>query len=56
MRWVRFILRERREEFEAVGWRIVDALDGTHHGTWSVLGEWEGEGDPPQPKAKSNAD
>lgn len=36
----RYIPRDHRLEFEKVGWWMTDALEGTHHGEYAVLGHW----------------
>ena len=35
--------------YERIGWIRHPALDGTHHGIWSALMEWKGEGEPVKP-------
>jgi hypothetical protein len=35
--------------YEAVGWIRRPGLDGTHHGRYSALCEWGGEGEPVTP-------
>ncbi|WP_425991331.1 hypothetical protein [Afipia sp. DC4300-2b1] len=34
------------ERWAALGWRDTGALRGTHHGEYSQLMEWSGEGEP----------
>ena len=36
--------------FERLGWTALDALNGTHHGTWSTLMEWTSPSEPVLPK------
>ncbi len=33
--------------FTQQGWKPLKGLNGTHHGVYSVLMEWTGEGEPP---------
>jgi len=37
------------ERWIALGWKDTGALNGTHHGEWSQLMQWVGEGEPVQP-------
>lgn len=39
-RLFRYIRRRRVPAFIASGWIAHPALNGTHHGDWSVLMEW----------------
>ncbi len=38
--------------WENFGWVRHSALDGTHHGGYSSLMEWTGEGEPQYPEKK----
>lgn len=40
--------------WEKLGWVKQPALDGTHHGEFSALMEWRGEGEPKFPKQKTH--
>lgn len=51
-RWTKYIRKEEREAYEALGWEIRDHL-GQPHGEWSYLGVWTGEGEPKMPEKKS---
>jgi hypothetical protein len=42
-------------EWQSLGWKIVDKLEDTHHGRYSVLGRWEGSGEPIMARAFSSA-
>lgn len=44
-----FVRHHEVEAFERLGWQRHDALDGTHHGVWSCLMVWAGEGEPVKP-------
>ena len=33
----RYIVHDKVEEWKAKGWTVTDALEGTHHGHYSVL-------------------
>lgn len=44
-----FVRHNETESYERLGWKRHDALDGTHHGVWSCLMIWEGEGEPVKP-------
>jgi hypothetical protein len=48
---VAYVPKHRKSEFEALGWKVEDKLNGTHHGDWSYIGEYVGpEGkEPPWP-------
>ena len=46
MMWFRYVLMEKVGEFLAKGWTIVDDMADIHHGRYSVLMKWEGEGEP----------
>src|SRR5450759_5225418 len=45
----KIVRHEEVESFARLGWTALDALQGTHHGTWSTLMEWTGLGEPVQP-------
>ncbi len=57
-RHLAYVPHHRRAEFEALGWKVEDKLNGTHHGDWSCIGEWVGpEGqEPPMPVLRSDAE
>ena len=38
--------------WEKLGWTRLPALDGTHHGDYSALMRWDGDGPPRYPKQK----
>lgn len=44
--WFRYVPHDMVEDFLAVGWIIVDDMQGTHHGAYSVLMKYTGEGEP----------
>jgi hypothetical protein len=44
-----FVRHHEVADYERVGWRRHGSLDGTHHGYWSSLMEWKGEGEPVKP-------
>ena len=39
--------------FEKAGWVATPALRGTHHGDYSELMEWRGEGEPVSPRMEA---
>lgn len=44
-----FVRHHEVAAYERIGWQRHEALDGTHHGAWSSLMEWKGEGEPVKP-------
>ena len=44
-----FVRHHEVSAFERVGWIRHNGLDDTHHGRWSELMEWKGEGEPVKP-------
>ncbi len=44
VKWFHYVPISCRAQWEALGWRCTD-LPG-HHGRYSVLGEWQGGGEP----------
>lgn len=46
--WFRYVPHGRLCEFLAKGWEIVDEMYGVHHGAYSCLCRWAGEGEPPR--------
>lgn len=44
-----FVRHHEVPAYERIGWRRHDSLDDTHHGVWSSLMEWKGEGEPVKP-------
>src|SRR5258707_2810236 len=49
--WFAYVPIARRGEWEALGWRVTDAL-GYYHSQFSLLGEWRGEGEPIKPPSR----
>jgi hypothetical protein len=47
--WVQFVRHHDVEGFHELGWRISDYLDGTPHGQYAVIMQWEGKGEPRTP-------
>jgi hypothetical protein len=47
--YVHFVRHHDVEGFHELGWRISDYLDGTPHGQYAVIMQWEGEGEPRTP-------
>jgi hypothetical protein len=45
----RYVVHSLIPAFEALGWSNTGVLVGTHHGSYSDLLEWKGEGDPQEP-------
>jgi len=48
----RFVRKEEVPAFIEAGWTKHRSLEGTHHGRWSDLIEWEKEGPPVTPTAE----
>lgn len=46
----KYVRNHDAERWAALGWKDTDALSGTHHGEYSKLMEWAGEGEPVFPK------
>lgn len=45
MTYLRYVLHEDVPKFEKQGWILVSGLYG-NHGTYSVLMQWGGQGEP----------
>lgn len=41
----RYIRLEEVNAYAAIGWKRLPVLDQTHHGEWSAMMEWTGEGE-----------
>jgi hypothetical protein len=50
--WFKYDRHSERAAHEALGW--VHCADIGHHGAYSSLYEWRGEGDPVMPHDSSN--
>lgn len=48
IRWFQYVPHARVEAFQALGWVAKGPAPGAH-GEWSVVMEWKGAGEPPQP-------
>ena len=46
--WLRYVPHGDVAAFEAKGWKRRAGLSGTHHGVFSVMMEWRGDGEPPK--------
>lgn len=46
MIWLRYIALKDVGEWLAKGWTIADDLAGTHHGHYSIIMRYVGEGEP----------
>jgi hypothetical protein len=46
--YYRYVPHSRRASYEAIGWLSTAVLEG-HHGYWSVLMIWAGDGEPQEP-------
>ena len=46
-RWFYYIPRAHQKDWEALGWKVTEI--GAPHDTYSILGEWSGEGPPIKP-------
>lgn len=45
----RYVVHRLIPAYEALGWVNTKVLAGTHHGYYSELMEWKGEGEPKEP-------
>ena len=50
IRWFRYVPFRHVEAFTACGWKYDGKIMHAPHGCYSVLMEWRGVGDPPNPK------
>lgn len=48
--YYRYVSRRDVSAHEGRGWKALTALQGTHHGVYSVLMQWTGEGEPIVPR------
>lgn len=48
--WLKYVLRGRVPEFEALGWKRTPTSCFVYHDNCGVTMEWEGEGSPPMPE------
>ena len=46
MIWLRYVSHSQILLYLAKGWSISDELHGTNHGNYSVLMQYDGEGEP----------
>jgi hypothetical protein len=46
--YYRYVTHSRRASYEEIGWISTAVLEG-HHGYWSVLMMWSGDGYPMEP-------
>ena len=44
-----FVRHHEVAAYERLGWQRHESLDDTHHGAWSSLMEWKGDGGPVKP-------
>ena len=42
----RYVPHDRVEAMKAQGWTVANDMQGTRHGTYAVLMQWEGTGEP----------
>lgn len=52
-RMFKFVPNSQVRDYARLGWRASDALNDTHHGEWSTLMEWMGEGEPVMPVVRT---
>lgn len=52
IKWVKYVPRHLKGEYEALGWQVSDSLKGLSHGDYSYIGVWKGEGDPKLPESE----
>lgn len=48
IQWLRYVPHHLVGPMLAKGWTISDDMQGTHHGNYSVIMIWRGEGEPPR--------
>lgn len=46
IQWLRYVSHAEVESFKAQGWVLSNDLKGTHHGVFSVIMVWTGQGVP----------
>lgn len=44
--WLRYVSHADIESFKVKGWKVSNDLSGTHHGCYSVIMVWAGQGVP----------
>lgn len=54
--WFRYVPHSRVEAYTSLGWAEADRFGGTHHGHYSILMVWRGEGEPIEPETDGHAD
>jgi hypothetical protein len=52
--YLHYVRHHNVEEYLGLGWSISDFLDGTPHGQYAVLMQWDGEGEPRTPLSNIN--
>lgn len=50
--WTRYVPHGERDAYLAAGWTCKGPVVG-HHGIYSVLMSWAGEGEPPVPQSQA---
>jgi hypothetical protein len=45
-RWFKYVRHADVPDYETRGWRLIGPAPG-HHGYYSCIMEWKGEGEPP---------
>jgi len=51
--WFRFVRHHQVPEYIALGWVATGSLTGCHHGAWSEILKWTGDGEPPEPQTQA---
>ena len=47
--WLQYVTHDKVESYLALGWVVDNHFSEAHHGEYSQLLKWVGEGEPPQP-------
>lgn len=47
--WVQFVRHHDEEAFHALGWRVSNRMPGDYAGQFSIIMQWEGDGEPRTP-------
>ena len=47
--WFKYVRHDDVPHYETRGWRLIGPAPG-HHGYYSCIMEWKGEGEPPNEK------
>lgn len=54
--WTKYVTHAEVPAYQKAGWSLGNDLKGTHHGHWSQIMKWEGEGDPVVPACEDTVE